>query len=226
MNSTRWVLSAALLSTLVFAATRCKKDDASASAGEPRALEEVPGMKATAEPPRNAPADPPPAAADPAQADPAGAAQPAAGRPPGDQARDVVALGSGGKSKVVAVGGKMVADTPSYQITLAVPGKVGKGAQGTVTLEVVPKKGWKLNKEFPTKLTVNEPAGVKVVKKEQTVADAVSFAEKSGARWSVDFQADSAGDKAFTGLFKFAVCTDVSCDPKKEQLAFNVAVGE
>ena len=210
-----------------FAATRCKKDHANASADEPRALEEVPGMKTTAEPPASAPAQPaqagdPASAAAPAGA---GAAQPA-GEQPGQQGGDVVALGSGGKSKVVAVGGKTVADTPSYQITLAVPGKVGKGAQGTVTLEVVPKKGWKLNKEFPTKLTVSEPAGVKVKKKDQTVTDAVSFAEKSGARWAVEFQADSAGDKAFTGLFKFAVCTDTSCDPKKEQLAFNVAVGE
>jgi hypothetical protein len=213
MNSTRWVPSAALLSSLVFAATGCKKDS-TAAAAEPRPLEEVPGMKATAEPPATSPGATEPAAS------PAAATQPAA-----DDGRDVVALGAGGKSKVVAVGGKTVADTPSYRITLAAPGKLGKGAQGTVSLEVVPKPGWKLNKEFPTKLTVNEPAGVKVQKKEQTVADAVAFAEKSG-RWSVEFQADSAGDKAFTALFKFAVCTDTSCDPKKEQLAWNVAVGE
>ncbi len=137
----------------------------------------------------------------------------------------MVALGSGGKAKVVAVGSKTIADTPTYKLMLAAPPKVSKGAEATVTLEVLPKEGWKLNKEFPTKLTIVPPAGVKVKKAEQTVADAVAFAEKSG-KWSVEFQADSSGGKDFTGTIKFAVCTETSCDPKKEQLAWKVAVAD
>jgi hypothetical protein len=221
MNSKRWVLSA-LLSCLPLAAgsaAACKKDRA---ASEPPSAEasakgaEVPSPSPVAEAP-----SPSPAAEAPAPADTAGGA-PAAGAPPAD----VVALGGGGKAKVApSGGGKTVADTPSYTVTLAAPAKVGKGAQASVLLEVHPKAGWKLNKEFPTKLTVNEPAGVKVAKKEQTVADAVSFAEKSG-KWQVQFQADSPGGKDFTGVLKFAVCTETSCDPKKEQLAWNVAVGD
>jgi hypothetical protein len=137
----------------------------------------------------------------------------------------VVAVGSGGKTKVAPVGGKTIADTPTYKVTLAAPDKVSKGADATAMVEILPKEGWKLNKEFPTKLKVSPPAGVKVKKPEQTVADAVSFADKSG-KWSIEFQAESPGGKDFTGTLKFAVCTETSCDPKKEELAFKVAVAE
>jgi hypothetical protein len=204
MNSTRCALILALCSSLPLAAVGCKKERAEAtpagSGAKPSAAE---------------------AAAEPIVAAPATPSQPEGAAPSGD----VVALGSGGKAVVVATGGKKVADTPSYTVTLAAPAQVGKGAQGTVVLEVTPKKGWKLNKEFPTKLTVVEPAGVKVSKKEQTVADAVAFADQVG-RWQVHFQADSPGGKDFTGVFKFAVCTDTSCDPKKEELAWKVAVSD
>lgn len=201
MNSTRCTLILALSASLPLAAAGCKKERAEAT---PAAAAGSSG----AEP-------------ETIVAAPATPSQPAAAAPSGD----VVALGGDGKAVVVATGGKKVADTPWYTITLAAPAEVGKGAQGTAVLEVTPKKGWKLNKEFPTKLTVAEPAGVKVSKKEQTVADAVAFAEKA-ARWQVQFQADSSGGKDFTGLLKFAVCTDTSCDPKKEALAWKVAVSD
>jgi len=212
MNSTRCVLSAALLSSVVLAASGCKKERAASAKAPPAAAESA--RLSGAEP-----ASAPPVV-DPAAATPTAATAPDPGRSP-----DLVALGAGGKAKVIPTGGKKVADTPSYSVTLAAPAKVGKGAQGTVLLEITPKRGWKLNKEFPTKLTVTEPAGVKVAKKEQTVADAVAFADKAG-RWQVQFQADSSGAKAFTGVIKFAVCTETSCDPKKEQLAWNVAVSD
>jgi hypothetical protein len=197
MNSMRCVLSVAVVSSLLIASA-CKKDEA--RAGTPPLAPETP------------------TAAEPDQA----AAPTQSGS---DQAGSVVALGSGGKAKVVAVGSKTIADKPTYKLMLAAPPKVSKGADASVTLEVVPKPGWKLNKEFPTKLTIVPPAGVKMKKAEQTVADAVAFADKA-ATWSLDFQAESPGGKDFTGTFKFAVCTDTSCDPKKEQLAWNVAVSD
>lgn len=207
MNSTRCALALALSASLSFAAAGCKKERVISAEAT---LAESGAKPSGAEP-----------ASEPIVAAPATPSQPAATAPAGD----VVALGADGKAKVVATGGKKVADTPTYTITLAAPAQVGKGAQGTVVLEVTPKQGWKLNKEFPTKLTVAEPAGVKVAKKEQTVADAVAFADKSG-RWQVQFQAESSGGKDFTGVLKFAVCTDTSCDPKKEELAWNVAVSD
>ena len=140
-----------------------------------------------------------------------------------DSGKDMVAVGSTGKAKVIATGTKTVADTEAYTMKLATPAKVATGAKGSATLEIVPKKGWHLNDEFPYKLTVTPPAGTKVAKPEQGKKDTVAFSRES-MKWAIDFEASSAGDKAFTGKVKFAVCTETSCDPKKEELAFNVKV--
>jgi hypothetical protein len=135
----------------------------------------------------------------------------------------IAAVGAGGKAKVLATGTRTVADSAAYTVTLAVPSSVPTGGQGSVALEIVPKKGWHMNKEFPTKLTVVAPSGVSVARPEQSAKDAVAFDDTHG-RWSIDFSATAAGDKAFTGKIKFAVCTESSCDPKKEELAWNVKV--
>jgi hypothetical protein len=143
--------------------------------------------------------------------------------PPAHPSRDMVAVSSTGKDKVIATGAKTVADTDAYTVKLASPDKVTTGAKGSATLEITPKKGWHLNDEFPYKLTVTAPAGAKVAKPEQGKKDTVSFSHET-MKWAIDFSATTAGDKAFTGKVKFAVCTETSCDPKKEELAFNVKV--
>lgn len=142
---------------------------------------------------------------------------------PGGEGQDMVAVGSSGKERVIATGAKTVADTDAYTVKLASPDKVTTGAKGSATLVITPKKGWHLNDEFPYKLTVTAPAGAKVAKPEQGKKDTVSFSHES-MKWAIDFTASAAGDKAFTGKVKFAVCTETSCDPKKEELAFNVKV--
>ena len=221
MNSMRWMCVAA---TLLFAPA-CKKDkavDQPATGASP-----TEATNPAAEPGAAQPAEP--AAAGAAAA---AAAEPAEGAvmgdevgetPPASPSRDMVAVSSAGKAKVIATGSKTVADTESYILKLATPAKVSTGAKGSATLEIVPKKGWHLNDEFPYKLTVTPPAGTKVAKPEQGKKDTVAFSRES-MKWAIDFEASSAGDKAFTGKVKFAVCTETSCDPKKEELAFNVKV--
>lgn len=207
MNSMRWMCVAATL----LLALACKKDKA---VDEPMAPAPQPTEAA------NPAAEP--GAAQPAEPAAANAAAATAGDTGGDS-RDMVAVGSTGKEKVLATGGKTVADTQAYTVKLASPDKVTTGAKGSATLEITPKKGWHLNDEFPYKLTVTAPAGAKVAKPEQGKQDTVSFSRES-MKWAIDFTASTAGDKAFTGKVKFAVCTDTSCDPKKEELAFNVKV--
>jgi hypothetical protein len=119
--------------------------------------------------------------------------------------------------------GKTVGGDESYTVTLDAPERLASGAEGTVRVSVVPKKGWKMNKEFPTKLEVQAPAGVEVVKAEQRVADAERF-EDAGATWAIKFKATGTGAKSFQAKFKFAVCTDATCDPKKQDLAWVVNV--
>lgn len=111
----------------------------------------------------------------------------------------------------------------SFQVAVAVPDKVARGTKGTVRVSVKPKPGWKLNEEFPTKLTVSAPAGVTVEKAKQRKGDAKHFSTKMG-EFDVAFTSSSPGDKSFDAKFKFAVCTDSSCDPKTVKLSWVVSV--
>ncbi len=139
-------------------------------------------------------------------------------------AGDVVAQADGAKDKAAAdADGKVVGGDDSYTLKLSAPETLGAGESGTVRVTVVPKTGWKMNKEFPTKLKVTPPSGVEVVKDSQTAGDAEHFDEGS-LTFAVNFKTSSAGEKAFQAKFKFAVCTDATCDPKKQDLAWVVAV--
>jgi len=111
----------------------------------------------------------------------------------------------------------------SYAVAVVVPDKVASGKQGTVHVSVTPKPGWKLNEDFPTKLTVTAPSGVTVDKAKQRKGDAKHFSKKKG-EFDVTFTSASAGDKKFDATFKFAVCTESSCDPKKVALKWVVSV--
>jgi hypothetical protein len=114
-------------------------------------------------------------------------------------------------------------DGEGYTLSVDVPAEVASGAEGAVRVTVQPKSGWKLNQEFPTKLTVVAPSGVTLKKAKLRKGDAAHFSEKKGA-FEVKFTATEVGDKDFRAKFKFAVCTDKSCDPKTEKLAWTVTV--
>jgi len=120
-------------------------------------------------------------------------------------------------------GYKLLANTPEYTLKLVYPKNLANGASATARVVLTAKKGWKLNEEYPTKLTVVAPSGTKINKAKQKRTDAVRWAKKS-AEWQVQISASGAGTKPFSGKFKFAVCTDTTCDPKKELLAWVVNV--
>jgi hypothetical protein len=105
---------------------------------------------------------------------------------------------------------------PSYSVKIeAAPGK--KATPGTVKIHLAPGTGYHVNRDYPTKLTVTPPAGATVDKPKQTVAD-------TGADFELSYTCTEAGQKTFTGELKFAVCTEKTCDPKKEKLSFTVDV--
>jgi hypothetical protein len=125
--------------------------------------------------------------------------------------------------KAVPAAKSTVADTATYTVAIDAPtGSAGKDSKLMVVVK--PKKGWKLNMEFPTKLKLEPPPGVTVAKKTLKKADAKVFSEKKGATWQIGYKSASAGKKKFSGKLKFAVCTDATCDPKSETLAFAVDV--
>lgn len=97
------------------------------------------------------------------------------------------------------------------------------GKEGTVMVTVVPKAPWHMNLDFPTSLALTPPDGVQLAKPEMKKADAQKLDETS-AEFAVKFTPAAAGEKAFTGKFKFAVCQDEACSPVTEEVAFKVAV--
>jgi hypothetical protein len=124
------------------------------------------------------------------------------------------------KAKPEPMAGKTISTDSTYTLNADLPA-VKAGKQATLTLQLAPKEGWKINCEFPTKLKVEPPSGMTVEKSKQTIKDRVSCKEYSGSKWAVKFTSE-AGQKTLGGLFKFAVCTDATCDPKEVTLAIAV----
>jgi hypothetical protein len=127
-----------------------------------------------------------------------------------------------GEQKVAEIEGGGGEDKP-YDLSIEPPAAT-VGAEGKVSIKIVPKGVWHLNMDFPTSLSVTAPAGVTVGKPKLKKEDAVKFDEQS-AEFAVAFTANEAGDKTFTGEFKFAVCEgEEACMQKTEKLEFVVAV--
>jgi len=95
--------------------------------------------------------------------------------------------------------------------------------RAVVKVSIAPKGAYHVNTEYPVKLTLTAPDGVKLDKEKQTKGDAKRF-EKAGLDFEVGFTASGAGKKSFTGELKFAVCTDTDCKPSSEKVAFDVDV--
>ncbi len=97
------------------------------------------------------------------------------------------------------------------------------GSEGSFKVSVVPRAPWHMNLDFPTSLAVGAPDGVKLAKAELKKADAAKLDENS-VEYAVKFTPEAAGEKTFTGTFKFAVCQDEACSPVTEEVAVKIAV--
>jgi hypothetical protein len=109
-----------------------------------------------------------------------------------------------------------------YDVKIASP-SAKAGERAVVKVSVAPKGGFHVNTEYPVKLTIAPPDGVKLDKDKQTKDDAKRF-EKAGLDFEVGFVAGGSGKKSFTGELKFAVCTDTECKPTTEKVSFDVDV--
>lgn len=114
------------------------------------------------------------------------------------------------------------ANDTSYKLTLEPPAPVAAGSEAVARIRVTPGTGYKMNKEFPTKLTLTPPAGVTLAKAEFVLSDAEAFDDKQLV-FAVKATPASAGEFTVSGKLKFAVCTDATCDPKRENVSIKVA---
>ncbi|MEO8549830.1 MAG: hypothetical protein ABI678_07645 [Kofleriaceae bacterium] len=105
------------------------------------------------------------------------------------------------------------------------------GSELTSNIKVTPTGEFHVNTEFPIKLTLEPPTGVKLAKQElvaggmdKAQGDAVAFSEKA-LSFAVKATADKAGTYDIKGTFKFAVCTNnnTKCLAKKQPITVTVA---
>ncbi len=129
----------------------------------------------------------------------------------------------GAADKAQPAGNGLVKDTSTHVVKVSPPTSVASGTEGVVKVTLSPKPGWKINMDFPTSLKITPPSGVTLAKSKLRKGDAAIF-RKDRAEFLIKFKAAAAGPKAFAAKFKFAMCTEETCDPKKEMLAWKVDV--
>ncbi|CAN5370034.1 hypothetical protein BH11MYX1_BH11MYX1_50690 [soil metagenome] len=105
-------------------------------------------------------------------------------------------------------------------------GKAGSELVSTITIK--PASEFHVNTEFPVKLTLEPTDGLTLAKSEFTaggmskaVGDAASFTEQ-GLAIAVKATAAKPGTYEVKGTFKFAVCKDIQCFPKKQPITITI----
>ena len=100
------------------------------------------------------------------------------------------------------------------------------GAEASAGVKITPGTGFHMSTDYPIKLTLEAPAGVKLAKAEYNSGkgekgDADTFGEK-GLGFVVKATPQKAGEYTINGVFKFGVCDDQSCHPKRQPIAITV----
>jgi cytochrome c biogenesis DsbD-like protein len=126
-----------------------------------------------------------------------------------------------------------IADNPQFHLkpeegSLTTKCEAKPGAL-TASLEVQPGTGYHISQDYPIKLTIEAPAGVKIDKTELTAGgrdksqgDAQQLTEQHLA-FAVNAKPDKPGNYELKGTFKFGVCDKDSCHPKKQPVAIQCA---
>lgn len=103
------------------------------------------------------------------------------------------------------------------------------GSPVTAEIKLAPGSGYKLATDFPIKLQLEQPTGVKLDKtnmkaggrnKEQ--GDAATLSEQSLA-FAVPLTPEAAGTYEIKGVFTFGVCEKDSCHPRTQPITIQVA---
>lgn len=133
----------------------------------------------------------------------------------------VGATETGDRFKLAAEEGKLSIDSPETKA----------GGETTIKVTVTAGDAFKVNTEFPTKLTLENTQGVTIAKAElkagghdKAKGDADVFDEHSLV-FAVKLTPAAAGNYTVNGTFKFAVCDKAgsTCLAKKEPIAIQLA---
>jgi hypothetical protein len=145
--------------------------------------------------------------------------------PTGGGAGHKISVPGGGSGQAPGGGSAAPVDDKndtSFNLQVTPPAAGKAGADATAHVVVTPGTGYHVNQDFPTKLVITPPDGVTVAKAEQHKEDAATFNETK-LQFDVVLTPAKAGTYKVAGSLKFAVCTETSCDPKKREIAFDLA---
>ncbi len=124
---------------------------------------------------------------------------------------------------------KLAAD--EGKLSIDAPGDAKAGGETVVKVTITAGDAFKVNTEFPTKLTLENTQGVTIAKAElkagghdKAKGDADVFDEKQLV-FAVKMTPSTAGSYTVNGTFKFAVCDKAgsTCLAKKEPIAIQLA---
>lgn len=108
-------------------------------------------------------------------------------------------------------------------------GEAKAGSEATASIKLAPGTGYHIATDYPIKLTLEAPEGVKLAKAELTAGgrnkvqgDAETLSEQSLA-FAVKATAEKVGAYEIKGVFKFGICEKDSCHPKKQPITITVA---
>ena len=102
--------------------------------------------------------------------------------------------------------------------------KLESGGEGTFTITIKAKSGFKVNESYPHKVKLDDPpSGVTVDKQNLKKADG-TFEDKQTFSFKGKVKATSAGKRTLTGLVKTSVCNESQCLIKKEKISISVDV--
>ncbi len=101
------------------------------------------------------------------------------------------------------------------------------GSEATASIKVTPGAHYHMSTDFPINLKLDAPAGVKLAKAEFNAGkgdkgDASEFSEKS-LGFAVKATPEKAGSYEIKGMFKFGVCDDQACHPKRQPVTITIA---
>jgi hypothetical protein len=101
------------------------------------------------------------------------------------------------------------------------------GAEAVAAIKLTPGSGYHISTDYPAKLTLQPPDGVKLAKAALCVGrgdkgDADALSEQALA-FMVKATADKPGAYEVKGMFKFGVCDKDSCHPKRQPITITVA---
>jgi hypothetical protein len=116
-------------------------------------------------------------------------------------------------------------------LAIEAPADAKAGAETTAKVVITAGEKYKVNTEYPTKLTLQNADGVTIAKAElkaggmeKEKGDAEVF-DESKLTFAVKLTPAKSGSYTINGSFKFAVCDKAgsTCLPKKEPIAIQVA---